>query len=82
MWPRSRGFGLHCNDLLFQVCELVGVQDISIKVIGSRSKFNTVHAFFEALENTKSALEAAEEKGVYLRERCLFRPPTSMKDWV
>ncbi|GMH34464.1 hypothetical protein BSKO_02298 [Bryopsis sp. KO-2023] len=82
MWPRSRGFGVRCNDVLYQVCELIGLQDISIKVIGSRSKFNTIRAFFDALEKTRSALEMAEEKGVYLRERCLFAPPASMKNYV
>lgn len=73
---------MHCNDLLFQVCELVGIQDISIKVIGSRSKFNSIIAFFDALEQTRSAIEIAEEKKVYMREKCLFRPPESMRGYV
>lgn len=76
MWPRSYGFGVRANDVLFEVCSRIGIQDISIKVIGSRNRFNMIKAFFAALESTKSALEIAEEKGIYMREKCLFKAPS------
>ncbi|CAD7703593.1 unnamed protein product [Ostreobium quekettii] len=72
LWPRPRGFGVVANDMLFQVCELIGLMDVSIKVLGRKNRFNTIKALFEALEKIPTPLEQAEEQGVYMRERaCL-----------
>jgi len=78
MWPRSRGFGIVANPILYGCCDLIGIRDISIKVIGSKNRFNMIKGFFAALESTRSALEQAEAKGVYMREVCLFNPPSAL----
>lgn len=79
MWPRSRGFGVVANPVLRSCCDVTGIRDISVKVIGSTNRFNMMKAFFAALESIRSALEIAEEKKVYMREVCLFRPPSTLK---
>lgn len=79
MWPRSRGFGIVANPVLYGCCDLIGIRDVSIKVIGSKNRFNMIKGFFAALESIRSALEIAEEKGIYMREVSLFRPPSTLK---
>ena len=48
------GFGLRCHRAVGAVCELVGIEDLRAKVIGSTNLLNVVQATFKALQSQVS----------------------------
>ncbi len=36
LMPRPEGWGLHCSDLVYELCNVVGIRNLSVKLRGSR----------------------------------------------
>jgi len=47
------GFGVRCQQYIFEMCRLAGIHDLGGKVLRSRNPMNTVKATFQALRNQK-----------------------------
>lgn len=70
LMPRPEGYGQVCSDFMSELCELIGIEDISIKIQGRRrkNKFNLVKCFMEAVQRQTLPHDGVEGKGVYVRE--------------
>eukprot|EP00198_Chlamydomonas_reinhardtii_P008280 XP_001697617.1 predicted protein [Chlamydomonas reinhardtii] len=69
MMPRPAGWGLRCPDLLYELCGLVGLRDVSIRVRGQRgSRFFVAQCFQEALQKQTTPHDGVEATGMYIRE--------------
>ncbi|GFH22228.1 S5 DRBM domain-containing protein [Haematococcus lacustris] len=68
--PRPSGWGVRGSDLVTELCNLVGIKDISVKIFGRRqSRFFVAAAFQEALSHHQTvAHDGVEGSGVYIRE--------------
>ena len=50
MWPRHSGFGVTSSPLVENLCGLVGIKDITVKLNGRRRKIdNVVKAWLRAV---------------------------------
>ncbi len=63
--PMPREFGLHVPPHLYDLVEALGIQDISIKVMGSRNRYNVLQAFMEVLKQQVSYRELAMRRGMH-----------------
>lgn len=36
LMPRPEGWGLHCSDLVYELCNVVGIRNLSVKMRGGR----------------------------------------------
>jgi hypothetical protein len=69
IWPRLAGVGITASPLITQLCELAGIQNVTIKVTGRRRNVcNVVHTFMEALLGQSLPHDGVEGSGVYMRE--------------
>jgi len=69
IWPRVAGFGITASPLITQLCELIGLSDVTVKVTGRRKNIrNVVNAFVEALSGQSLPHDGVEGTGVYMRE--------------
>lgn len=69
LMPRPEGWGLRCSDLLYELCSVAGIRNISIKLIGRRqSKFYVAQCFMEALQQQTTPHDGVEGTGMYIRE--------------
>lgn len=69
IWPRVAGFGITASPLITQLCELIGLSDVTVKVTGRRKNIrNVVNAFVEALSSQSLPHDGVEGTGVYMRE--------------
>ncbi|KXZ46345.1 hypothetical protein GPECTOR_44g24 [Gonium pectorale] len=69
MEPRPEGWGLTCSDLLYELCGLAGIRNISIKLRGGRTnKFFVAQCFQEALLSQSTPHDGVEASGMYIRE--------------
>lgn len=69
MWPRRMGFGITASPLITQLCELAGVQDVTIKVTGRRKNIpNVAYTFVNALVGQSLPHHGVEGSGLYIRE--------------
>ena len=51
LMPRSDGFGVRGSGLMCELCSLVGLRNVSVRVIGRRkNKFYIAQCFAEALQ--------------------------------
>ncbi|KAG2490039.1 hypothetical protein HYH03_011504 [Edaphochlamys debaryana] len=67
--PRPEGWGLRCSDLLYELCNLAGIRDVSIKIRGRRkNKFFVAKCFQEALLRQTTPHDGVEATGMYIRE--------------
>lgn len=56
MEPRSSGTGVTASRLMSAICKLAGIQDVMIKIQGSRNARNSVQALFKALDDIQLRL--------------------------
>lgn len=57
------GLGLRCHHVIFELCQLAGIKDLSCKVYGSRNVMNVAKGFYETLKNQKTIDEIAIGRG-------------------
>eukprot|EP00879_Flechtneria_rotunda_P001675 GHRR01001835.1.p1 GENE.GHRR01001835.1~~GHRR01001835.1.p1 ORF type:complete len:360 (+),score=95.85 GHRR01001835.1:159-1238(+) len=69
VWPRQLGFGITANPLITQLCDLAGLDNVTIKVSGRRKNVrNVVQVFVEALTQQSLPHDGVEGSGIYMRE--------------
>ncbi|KAH3686212.1 hypothetical protein WICPIJ_002812 [Wickerhamomyces pijperi] len=57
------GFGLRVNHYIFEICELIGIKDLSAKIYKSRNGMNVCKGFIEALSNQQTLQELSLNRG-------------------
>ncbi|KAI5289522.1 28S ribosomal protein S5, mitochondrial [Ascosphaera aggregata] len=60
---RPPGFGLRCQQYIWELCRAAGIQDIAARVTRSRNAMNTVKAAYEALLSQKNPEDIARARG-------------------
>ena len=69
MWPRHSGFGVTSSPLVENLCGLVGIKDITVKLNGRRRKIdNVVKAWLRAVTSQGVPHDGVEGSGTYVRE--------------
>lgn len=74
--PRPEGFGVVASPVLRELCNMIGIKNISIKVYGRhgrKNKFDLVKCFLEAMQRQSAAHHGIEGTGVYAKE-VYYRP--------
>lgn len=57
------GFGIRCQDKIFEMCRCAGISDLAARVTRSRNPMNTIKATFQALLSQKIPDEVARGLG-------------------
>lgn len=57
------GFGIRCQDKIFEMCRCVGISDLAARVTRSRNPMNTIKATFQALMSQRLPDEVARGLG-------------------
>lgn len=57
------GFGIRCQDKIFEMCRCAGISDLAARVTRSRNPMNTIKATFKALLSQKIPDEVARGLG-------------------
>lgn len=57
------GFGLRCQQYIYEMCRAAGISDIAARVTRARNPMNTVKAAFQALQSQKDPEEIAKGRG-------------------
>jgi small subunit ribosomal protein S5 len=57
------GFGLRCQQYIWEICKCAGIADLAARVTRSRNPMNTVKATVEALLSQKDPEEIASARG-------------------
>ncbi|GIL55964.1 hypothetical protein Vafri_11429 [Volvox africanus] len=69
MMPRPEGWGLRCSDLMYELCNVVGIRNVSIRLRGGvKNKFYVAQCFQEALLKQTTPHDGVEATGIYVRE--------------
>ncbi|CAF0715314.1 unnamed protein product [Brachionus calyciflorus] len=68
---KPKGYGLVCHRAIKLLCKLIGIQDIYVKIEGSRNAKNVTKAFLSGLLNQKKFADIANEKNLHVVE---FKP--------
>eukprot|EP00798_Chlamydomonas_sp_ICE-L_P027647 gene27647-7286_t len=69
LMPRREGWGIRASNLVTELCRIIGVKDISIKLNGRRdNKFFVAQCLMEALQQQSTSYDGVEGTGVYARE--------------
>jgi small subunit ribosomal protein S5 len=68
MQPASEGTGIIAGGAMRAVFEVVGVQDVLAKTIGSRNPINVVRATIKALTEYESPEHVAAKRGKSVEE--------------
>ncbi|KAJ2550829.1 28S ribosomal protein S5, mitochondrial [Coemansia sp. RSA 1933] len=66
LWARRPGFGCRIAPTIHEICECVGIRDLSGKIHGSRNPMNVVKAFFGALDSQRKPDDMAKARGIRL----------------
>ncbi|RVX66863.1 hypothetical protein B0A52_09593 [Exophiala mesophila] len=61
--PRPPGFGLRCQQYIWEICKCAGIADISAKVRRARNPMNMVKAAVQALASQKDPEDIARGRG-------------------
>ena len=59
----STGFGIRCQEKIYEMCRCVGISDLGARVTRSRNPMNTIKATFQALLKQKIPDEVARGLG-------------------
>jgi small subunit ribosomal protein S5 len=57
------GFGLRCQQYIWEICRCAGIYDIAARVTRSRNPMNTVKATIKALMSQKDPEDIARARG-------------------
>lgn len=57
------GFGLRCQQYIFEMCRAAGIDDLAARVTRARNPMNTVKAAYKALLSQKDPEEVAKGRG-------------------
>lgn len=68
MLPASEGTGLIAGGAMRAVCEVMGIQDILAKCIGSRNPINVVEATIKGLLGMNTPQEVAAKRGKKVKD--------------
>lgn len=68
MKPASEGTGIIAGGAMRAVFEVVGVQDVLAKAIGSRNPVNVVRATIKALQSIHNPKHVAAKRGISMKE--------------
>ncbi|KAI9761236.1 MAG: tRNA(m5U54)methyltransferase [Chaenotheca gracillima] len=60
---RPPGFGLRCQQYIFEMCRAAGIKDIAARVTRSRNPMNVIKASFQALMGQRIPDEIARARG-------------------
>ena len=63
---RSIGFGLRCQDKIYEMCKCAGIHDMAAKVTRARNPMNTIKAAFQALTKQRDPEQLARGRGIKL----------------
>lgn len=63
LMTRPPGFGIRCQDKIFEMCRCAGISDLAARVTRSRNPMNTIKATFQALLSQKMPEEVARGLG-------------------
>jgi small subunit ribosomal protein S5 len=64
MQPASAGTGIIAGGAVRAVCEVVGLQDVLAKCVGSTNPVNVVRAAIQGLASMASPVEIAAKRGI------------------
>ena len=77
LMPRPEGWGLKCNDLMEELCNMIGLKNLTVQVSGRRkSKTSVVRALLAALQAAGTPHDGVEGSGTYVRE--VFHRPNHL----
>lgn len=57
------GFGLRCQQYIWEMCRVAGISDLAARVGRSRNPMNTVKAAYAALAGQKNPEDIARARG-------------------
>ena len=57
------GFGIRCQELIYEMCRCAGISDLAARVTRSRNPMNTVKATMQALLSQRIPDEIARARG-------------------
>ncbi|KIW82205.1 hypothetical protein Z517_05232 [Fonsecaea pedrosoi CBS 271.37] len=63
LYARPPGFGLRCQQYIWEICRCAGIHDLSARVTRSRNPMNTVKAAVQALLSQKHPEDIARARG-------------------
>jgi small subunit ribosomal protein S5 len=63
MWPQTSGAGITAHPTMMAVAKLAGIQDLGIKLYGSRNIRNAVKGFFKAALDLQPVEQQAQQRG-------------------
>ncbi|WIA36472.1 hypothetical protein OEZ86_007772 [Tetradesmus obliquus] len=83
VWPRELGFGVTANPVVTELCDLAGIDNVTVKVSGNRKNVrNLVQVFVEAMSNQSLPHDGVEGTGVYMREVYAKKLPCGLRRGV
>lgn len=67
--PRPEGWGVKAGPLVAELCGLIGLRNVSVKIYGRRTnRLFVAHALLEALAKQSTPHDGVEATGMYVRE--------------
>ncbi|KAK5947504.1 28S ribosomal protein S5, mitochondrial [Knufia obscura] len=60
---RPPGFGLRCQQYIYEMCRCAGISDLAARVTRARNPMNTVKAAYQAMQSQKDPEEIAKGRG-------------------
>ncbi|KAI9772539.1 MAG: 28S ribosomal protein S5, mitochondrial [Geoglossum simile] len=64
LMTRPPGFGVRCQQYIFEMCRLAGITDLAARSSRSRNPMNTIKATFQALKNQRLPEDIARARGL------------------